>query len=235
MAENRDFFERAADEVRSWFGDENADRRRHADMRADPQGTMHYHSPEPHAGSIGGAPSPYGQAQGGSWDNERGLYGSGYGARGDRWARGPEPADRYGHQPHHDPDYRAWRERQIDSFDRDYAEYRQHRATRFGDEFNSWRTSRSTVAGAALTGEQWRTRIREHQEVLGVDGEHVGTVDEVVGDRVKLTKADMTAGGEHHYVPLSDVESVDVAVRLKYPADEARRRWQDEAGESGRF
>ncbi|MCA3254595.1 MAG: SWFGD domain-containing protein, partial [Alphaproteobacteria bacterium] len=51
MAGNRDFFERAADEVRSWFGDENADRRRHDDMRADPSHSMHYHSPPPHAGS----------------------------------------------------------------------------------------------------------------------------------------------------------------------------------------
>jgi osmotically-inducible protein OsmY len=32
--EDRGFFERAGDEVRSWFGDENADRRRQSDMRA---------------------------------------------------------------------------------------------------------------------------------------------------------------------------------------------------------
>ncbi|MCA3254062.1 MAG: DUF2171 domain-containing protein, partial [Alphaproteobacteria bacterium] len=76
--------------------------------------------------------------------------------------------------------------------------------------------------------EQWRTKIREHQEVLGVDGEHVGMVDKVEGDAVKLTKADMQAGGAHHVIPLDQIESVDVAVRLKVPADEARRRWRDE-------
>ena len=232
MAGNRDFFERAADELRSWFGDDNADRRRHEDMRTDPQGTMHYHSPTPHAGSMGGSPAPYGGgAQGGSYDPQRGMFGSGYEARGDRWSRGPETGDRYGHQPHHDPEYRAWREQQIDKLDRDYDDYRQHRATKFGEEFNNWRTSRETIAGAALTGEQWRTKIREHQEVLGVDGEHVGTVDHVDGDRVKLTKADMQAGGAHHFIPLSEIESVDVAVRLKYPAEEARRRWRTDHAE----
>ncbi len=32
--------------------------------------------------------------------------------------------------------------------------------------------------------------IKEHMEVIGADGVHVGTVDHVEGDRIKLTKAD---------------------------------------------
>ena len=32
--------------------------------------------------------------------------------------------------------------------------------------------------------------IREHMEVIGADGVHVGTVDSVDGDRIKLTKSD---------------------------------------------
>ena len=34
------------------------------------------------------------------------------------------------------------------------------------------------------------SQIREHMEVIGADGVHVGTVDHVDGDRIKLTKAD---------------------------------------------
>ena len=30
--------------------------------------------------------------------------------------------------------------------------------------------------------------IKEHMEVIGADGVHVGTVDHIDGDRIKLTK-----------------------------------------------
>lgn len=32
------------------------------------------------------------------------------------------------------------------------------------------------------------TEIKEHMEVIGADGVHVGTVDKVEGARIKLTK-----------------------------------------------
>ncbi|MDU2926289.1 DUF2171 domain-containing protein, partial [Bradyrhizobium sp.] len=32
--------------------------------------------------------------------------------------------------------------------------------------------------------------IREHMEVIGADGAHVGTVDRVEGNRIKLTRKD---------------------------------------------
>ena len=50
------------------------------------------------------------------------------------------------------------------------------------------------------------SKIREHMEVLGADGVHVGTVDKIDGDRIKLTKNDSGEGshkGHHHYIPLS--------------------------------
>ncbi|WP_412029796.1 DUF2171 domain-containing protein [Deinococcus yunweiensis] len=54
----------------------------------------------------------------------------------------------------------------------------------------------------------------EHMQVKDVNGEHVGTVDHVDGDQLKLTKSD-SSDGQHHYVPLTQVESVDdVAVYL---------------------
>jgi hypothetical protein len=45
--------------------------------------------------------------------------------------------------------------------------------------------------------------IREHMEIIGADGVHVGTVDHVDGDRIKLTKGDSGEGshkGHHHYI-----------------------------------
>ena len=43
--------------------------------------------------------------------------------------------------------------------------------------------------------------IKEHMEVIGADGVHVGTVDKVDGDRIKLVKADSGShGGHHHYI-----------------------------------
>ena len=47
------------------------------------------------------------------------------------------------------------------------------------------------------------TDIRDHMEVIGADGVHIGTVDHVDGDRIKLTRHDSGAAHEdhHHYIP----------------------------------
>jgi hypothetical protein len=39
--------------------------------------------------------------------------------------------------------------------------------------------------------------IKEHMEVIGADGVHVGTVDRVEGGRIKLTRED-SGEGHHH-------------------------------------
>ena len=63
-------------------------------------------------------------------------------------------------------------------------------------------------------------QIREHMEVVGSDGNHIGTVDHLEGeDRIKLTRDD-SADGQHHYIPTSWVEKVDETVHLSMPADE---------------
>jgi hypothetical protein len=51
------------------------------------------------------------------------------------------------------------------------------------------------------------SQIREHMEVIGADGVHVGTVDHVAGDRVKLTQQD--ANGRHHYVSIGLVADIE--------------------------
>jgi hypothetical protein len=64
--------------------------------------------------------------------------------------------------------------------------------------------------------------IKEHMEVLGSDGKHVGTVDHLEGpSHIKLTKQDPNAGGQHHFIPVSWVERVDQRVYLKKTAQEA--------------
>lgn len=67
------------------------------------------------------------------------------------------------------------------------------------------------------------TRIREHMNIVGADGGHVGTVDRVEGDRIKLTRSDPAAGGEHRYIGLDQVADVkDGEVCLSTNAAEAR-------------
>jgi len=67
--------------------------------------------------------------------------------------------------------------------------------------------------------------IREHMEVIGADGVHVGTVDRLEGKRIKLTKEDSGQGshqGHHHYIPTSLVAEVEGdKVRLSANADVA--------------
>lgn len=52
------------------------------------------------------------------------------------------------------------------------------------------------------------SNIQKHTEVIGADGVHVGTVDSVHGDRIKLTKKD-APDGHHHYVDAGLVAGVE--------------------------
>ena len=53
-----------------------------------------------------------------------------------------------------------------------------------------------------------KLRIKEHMEVADCNGQHVGIVDEVEGDAIKLTKSD-SADSIHHMLAMSDVEKID--------------------------
>lgn len=68
-------------------------------------------------------------------------------------------------------------------------------------------------------------QIKEHMEVIGADGAHVGTVDRVEGRRIKLTKADSGEGkhkGHHHFIELGLVAGVEgEKVRLSANGDVA--------------
>ncbi|MET4896501.1 DUF2171 domain-containing protein [Sphingomonadaceae bacterium jetA1] len=160
--EERGFFARAGDEIRSWFGDEDAERRRDADARYDER---------------------YYAAQ--------------------------------------DEDYHHWRTGQIAALDRDYDEYRNENRSKFHNEFNTWRTERQGQRGLL-------SKVTEHQEVVGSDGSHVGTVDKVRGDRILLTRNDKDAGGQHHSIPSRWLKSVEDKVTLAKTAAEAKAQWREE-------
>lgn len=77
--------------------------------------------------------------------------------------------------------------------------------------------------------------IREHMDVIGADGVHVGTVDKVEGNRIKLTKDGSGEGhheGHHHYLDLGLVADVEGdTVRLSANADVAYGLEEEEGGE----
>jgi hypothetical protein len=53
-----------------------------------------------------------------------------------------------------------------------------------------------------------KLRIKEHMEVADNSGQHVGTVDEVVDDRIKLTRTD-SADGAHHFIAIDQVDRIE--------------------------
>ena len=268
--DDRGFIDRAGDEVRSWFGDDDAQRRREMDQRRweQEQRMTGRRDNDSGPGTLGGGGfgTGWGNQQAESWNRERpgergwsggsgddyrGGGGERHYARGERegWftdSRGGERGERYGgagggYGPGgspgrsegfggdalrgqgggHDPHYSEWRRRQIEDLDRDYDEWRREHQSRFEQEFASWRSKRQGQR-------QSLAKVAEHMEVVGSDGSHVGTVDKVRRDRIVLTKADPTAGGVHHSVPCSWVESVADKVTLDRSADDARSAWRSD-------
>ncbi|HEY9219762.1 MAG TPA: DUF2171 domain-containing protein [Phenylobacterium sp.] len=74
--------------------------------------------------------------------------------------------------------------------------------------------------------------IREHMNVIGADGVHLGTVDKVEGDRIKLTRADSGSHGDHHhYLSAGLIAEVEGdQVRLSANADNAALLEEEEGG-----
>jgi len=75
--------------------------------------------------------------------------------------------------------------------------------------------------------------IREHMDIIGADGVHLGTVDAVEGDRIKLTRADSGSHSDHHHYLsgglVAEVEGNQV--RLSANADNAALLEEEQAGE----
>ena len=69
------------------------------------------------------------------------------------------------------------------------------------------------------------SNIREHMRVIASDGEHVGTVDHLDGQQIKLTRNDPEVQGQHHYIPANWVASIDEHVHLNKTSQEVTRQW----------
>ena len=300
--DDRGWFERAGDEIASWFGDEEAERRRHQDHPERSAGggfrnqreIDRYYADRPNAqrferddrrewlggrdaerdhgdrfnrgsgesGGFGpgsdrsdrafmseedfsrfersprwrdeGYRRPYTGRFSGRQDmgGDRGYrpMAGDYGRGGGEFEGGMERGGSfYGVGAPHDRHYGQLRQRHLDELDRDYDDYARENRSRFEDDFSSWRQTRQQKRG--LLGQ-----VREHMEVLGSDGEHVGTVDRAAGDRLILTKTDPEAGGAHHSLMCTNIERVEEdKVFLDMTAEQAKQRWRDESRERALF
>lgn len=122
----------------------------------------------------------------------------------------------------HDEHYSSWRQRQIAELDNDYDDYRREHQSKFESEFSGWRQQKQTKR-------QMLNAIREHNEVVDQNGEHIGTVDKVRGDKVILTKNDPEAGGVHRSFSCTLLERVeDGKVHLSGTKDSIRSRLTEE-------
>jgi len=72
------------------------------------------------------------------------------------------------------------------------------------------------------------SEIREHMEVLGSDGGHVGKVDKVMGADIELAKLDFGSGLKHHLIPMTWVDHVeDDKLYLNMTKDAAKSSWRE--------
>jgi hypothetical protein len=52
-----------------------------------------------------------------------------------------------------------------------------------------------------------KLRIKEHMEVVDHEGRHIGTVDDIEDDFIRLTRSD-SEGGRHRFLPLDAVDRI---------------------------
>jgi hypothetical protein len=72
--------------------------------------------------------------------------------------------------------------------------------------------------------------IHEGLKVVGSDGGHVGTVDALVGQLLKLNKNDPASGGTHHFLDIGLIAEIEnETVKLLVTADDAKQRWSEES------
>jgi hypothetical protein len=64
---------------------------------------------------------------------------------------------------------------------------------------------------------------REHMEIVGSDGQHVGVLSRIGATELELAAGDPRKARPR--VPNHVIESIDVVIRLNTPARDAIRRW----------
>lgn len=158
------FFERAGEEVRSWFGSDDdrgerqgrgtgggyaSSRSDYSDYREDGS-RMGQSGNQDYAGS-------YGRSHGGSGGRSDNMRN--FGGQREPWGGGSDWSQRgrqaregdlgqgsftqtQGGRSPFDDHYRSWRDRQISQLDREYDEYCRHRQQQFESDFHNWRQNR---------------------------------------------------------------------------------------------
>jgi hypothetical protein len=66
-------------------------------------------------------------------------------------------------------------------------------------------------------------QIKPQMPVVCTRDRQFGTVDRVEGRNVKLTK---DANGQHHYIPVDWIRTVDDKVHIDRPGDQAMQEWK---------
>lgn len=78
-----------------------------------------------------------------------------------------------------------------------------------------------------------KDKIKQEMEIIGADGVHVGTVDRVEGNRIKIKKGDSFGRheGHHHFIEIGFVADVEGhKVRLSANADVAVTLEEEKSG-----
>lgn len=76
--------------------------------------------------------------------------------------------------------------------------------------------------------------VAPHMDIIGADGTHLGTVDRVVGDRIKMTRVDSGSYGDHHHYLAGGLVAAVAGntVRLSAAAASAALLEEEEDGEA---
>jgi len=257
--EERGFFERAGDEVASWFGDEEAERRRREDERMRERETVRdydrYYGWSP-ARDYGRSRAFMSDEDFSRYDRQPKFRDEGYrrpytgrftGRRSfgdeDRFDRGYPPERGWSERWESTPARRDFTGMASGLHDPHYSEWRRRQIDSLDRDYDEYRRENqsrfenefSTWRRAREGKRQLLNQVREHMPVVGSDEEQVGTVDCIRGDRVILTKGD-SPDDRHHSLSFAHIDRVEGdRVILDQPSAEAKRQWHDEEGERGLF
>jgi hypothetical protein len=257
----RGFFERAGDEISSWFGDDEAERRREMDERSGRSRGEYRAEPDRYGRSADPRRPPRYRD-----DGDRRPYGY---DRGELAGSGRAPdMDREQHYRPMTGDYgrsaspqRPDRERSdfgafgstqaagsaagatTNAHDRHYNEWRQRQIEEIDRDYEDYRREHQSKFESDFSN--WRStrqakrqllgQIKEHMQVVGSDDQPLGTVDKVRGDRVILTKAD-SPDGQHHSLNCAMIDRVEGdRVILDKKADDAKALFGSEERDRALF
>ena len=257
--EDRGFFERAGEEIASWFGGDDDDRDRGwgRDERMSRERGWNREergwggNPDSDRARFGGGPDRQRFGGSGRDFSSRTRFGGSdrdFGDRSGGWGgaftgsdydrdQGSRGYDR-SETPWGRDDYRRSSGAGTSHHDRHYHAWRQRQLDDLDRDYDEYRRENqqrfeSEFGTWRETRRQKRGllgQVREHMEVVGSDGQEIGKVDKVRGDHIILTRSD-SDDGRHHAIKCTMIDTVEGdQIRLSMPAEEAKSRWEDVEG-----